>query len=310
MGQADQFAKRVFEEETDQATQGCAKWLGPMEVPSSHVVVDGLIRVVNGEGMATLKAPWCLVAESNYVVVEVKMPGDHVDWGEWVLAQVRRMAVLVKLSKEAEGTKSDVEVRLMVVSPHLPDWVKPWSPVELSAGCYAISKGDLGSLWVAANELPLEEGLFPFLVVRSGRKRLDFLHWAMGKKEQGWVIFMLESVSMTEAEQRALFSRYIPTPTEDAEDFERWKRTASLLIDQLRQKSPEGAEELLHSFPPEMRLAGLAPQERLAGLDEAHAVLALPVGVLRVLPAEYIESLPDDVKAQVRQRLAESTLGL
>jgi hypothetical protein len=41
MGQADQFAKRVFEEETEASTQGCAHWLGPMEVPSSHVVVIG-----------------------------------------------------------------------------------------------------------------------------------------------------------------------------------------------------------------------------------------------------------------------------
>jgi hypothetical protein len=306
MGQADQFAKRVFEEETEASTQGCAHWLGPMEVPSSHVVVDGLIRVVNGEGMAKLQAPWCLLAESDYVVVEVKMPGDHVDWEEWVLAQHRRTAVLVKVSKEPEGRKDRLDVQLMLVSPHLPEWVKPWSSVALSAGCYAISKGGLGALWVVANELPMGEGLFPFLVVRSGRKRLDFLHWAMGQKDEPWLLFMLESVSMTKAEQMALFSSRMPSPEEDPEAQQRWLTISTNLLEMMRQKYPEGVEELLHSFPPEMRLAGLAPQERLAGLDEAHAVLALPVGVIRGLSKEYIDSLPEDVKILVLKRLAES----
>jgi hypothetical protein len=34
-------------------------------------------------------------------------------------------------------------------------------------------------------------------------------------------------------------------------------------------------------------------------------VLALPVEVLRALSAEYVESLPDDVKAEVKRRLAQ-----
>ncbi len=63
-------------------------------------------------------------------------------------------------------------------------------------------------------------------------------------------------------------------------------------------------EERLVGLKPEERLVGLKPEERLADLDPAHAVLALPVEVLRGLSADYIATLPDDVQAIVRARLA------
>jgi hypothetical protein len=62
-------------------------------------------------------------------------------------------------------------------------------------------------------------------------------------------------------------------------------------------------EQRLAGLAPEQRLAGLAPEQRLAGLDAAHAVLALPVEVLRVLPTDYIATLPQDVRDEVRRRL-------
>jgi hypothetical protein len=64
-------------------------------------------------------------------------------------------------------------------------------------------------------------------------------------------------------------------------------------------------EQRLVGLAPEQRLAGLAPELRLAGLDDAHAVLALPLGALRGLSPEYIESLPDDVRAEIKRRLAQ-----
>ncbi len=60
----------------------------------------------------------------------------------------------------------------------------------------------------------------------------------------------------------------------------------------------------LAGIAPADRLAGIAPADRLAGLDAAHAVLALPVEVLRALSPEYIATLPDDVQTAVRARLA------
>ena len=63
-------------------------------------------------------------------------------------------------------------------------------------------------------------------------------------------------------------------------------------------------DAVLAHFEPEAVLAHFEPEERLAGLDPAHAVLALPVEVLRGLAPEYLATLPDDVQATVRARLA------
>jgi hypothetical protein len=63
-------------------------------------------------------------------------------------------------------------------------------------------------------------------------------------------------------------------------------------------------KDLLAKLPAAWRLAGLKPEERLVGLDPAHAVLALPVEVLRGLAPGYVATLPDDVQAVVRARLA------
>lgn len=59
------------------------------------------------------------------------------------------------------------------------------------------------------------------------------------------------------------------------------------------------------NLPAAARLEGLDPEQRLSDLDAAHAVLAMPNEVLRVLPAEYIATLPDDVQARIRERLAK-----
>jgi hypothetical protein len=62
-------------------------------------------------------------------------------------------------------------------------------------------------------------------------------------------------------------------------------------------------EQVLGAFAPEQRLAGIAPEQRLAGVPTEHLILALPVDVLRVLPEEYLRSLPLKVQEVIRQRL-------
>jgi hypothetical protein len=47
----------------------------------------------------------------------------------------------------------------------------------------------------------------------------------------------------------------------------------------------------------------LPAEQRLAGLDREHEVLALSVGLLRLLPDEYLRSLPPEVQAEIRRRL-------
>jgi hypothetical protein len=62
-------------------------------------------------------------------------------------------------------------------------------------------------------------------------------------------------------------------------------------------------EQRLAGLPPEQRLAGLPPEQRLAGLPPDQAVLALPDELLRALSDEYLESLPADIRAVVRDRI-------
>ena len=78
--------------------------------------------------------------------------------------------------------------------------------------------------------------------------------------------------------------------------------TAEATIKDLIAKLP--AAWRLAGLKPEERLVGLKPEERLADLDPAHAVLALPVEVLRALSPDYLATLPADVQSTVRARLA------
>jgi hypothetical protein len=66
-------------------------------------------------------------------------------------------------------------------------------------------------------------------------------------------------------------------------------------------------EQRLAGLAPEQRLAGLAPEQRLAGLDRDHEVLALSIGLLRVLPDAYVRSLAPEVQAEIQRRLQLDT---
>jgi len=74
----------------------------------------------------------------------------------------------------------------------------------------------------------------------------------------------------------------------------RWKvimKDASLV----ESTTSKALRDLLAMLPPEVRLAGLKPEE---------TVLALPTEVLRALSPDYLATLPADVQATVRARLA------
>jgi hypothetical protein len=63
-------------------------------------------------------------------------------------------------------------------------------------------------------------------------------------------------------------------------------------------------EERLVGLKPEERLVGLKPEERLLGLSEGEQVLAFPDAALRALAPAYIATLPAEVQAAIRARLA------
>jgi len=83
----------------------------------------------------------------------------------------------------------------------------------------------------------------------------------------------------------------------------KWKAIMkdAALVDSAADKA---LQDLLAMLPPEKRLAGLRPDERLAGLPPAQTVLALADEILRVLPESYLATLPADIQATVRARLA------
>jgi hypothetical protein len=49
-------------------------------------------------------------------------------------------------------------------------------------------------------------------------------------------------------------------------------------------------------------LCAYPPEQRLAGLTEAQAVLALPDAALRALSNEYLATLPPATRAAIRRR--------
>jgi len=64
------------------------------------------------------------------------------------------------------------------------------------------------------------------------------------------------------------------------------------------------AQERLAGLPPEERLAGLPPEERLAGLPPEEQVLALSNEVLATFPESYVQTLPENVRDEIRRRLS------
>jgi hypothetical protein len=85
----------------------------------------------------------------------------------------------------------------------------------------------------------------------------------------------------------------------------------ALTPEMLAELTPEmlaglAPEQVAAALPADKLAAALPAEQRLAGLDEAHAVLALPVSMLRALSSDYLDALPQDVQAIVKQRLASA----
>src|SRR5262249_19095448 len=152
---------------------------------------DGrLTRVVAFTQLAALRPPWChLRVEAT---VDFKMPGDHNGRAALARADLRRHARWVALLEGAERSDDpEAAVRLdpRDVSACSVTWRRPrWIEADLrrgvltvtpaGEGCWRIGPSHHDVLWVAANELPLEPELLPFLVARSGRSLVEFAFWA------------------------------------------------------------------------------------------------------------------------------------
>jgi hypothetical protein len=107
-----------------------------------------------------------------------------------------------------------------------------------------------------------------------------------------WKAIMKDTTLVGETASQALMDLLAVLPPE--------VRLAGVSPEDLAVLPPE---QRLAGLAPEQRLAGLAPEQRLAGLSEADRVLALPDAALRALPAEYLATLPPDAQQRIHARL-------
>ncbi len=124
-----------------------------------------------------------------------------------------------------------------------------------------------------------------------------------------YTTFVVITDEVTEAERDEYLRLFSHRPAEQGRAtrwLRQWMRDRKMKqpddIEDLAEHD-EMEQKLLEAMPLEKRLAGLAPEQRLAGLPTEQLILALPVEVLRVLPEEYLRSLPGEVQEQVKQRL-------
>jgi hypothetical protein len=220
MGALDQFAKLTFEEETEIVTNGGAVWCLPPELGLSDVRLDGMLLVRDAAQLAKLAAPWSQTGGLDEICLEVKMPGDHLSVATLERALLRRQARQVQRAEDEAKPPWEEQEPLWLVAPHLPGFLeKRRTLMEVASGCYRVETGAFQFLWIAANELPLREDLFPFLVVRSGRALDDFGRWLITRRPRMWMLNMVSMLSMTTAVRDNLM-RWID-PGDDPEIVER-----------------------------------------------------------------------------------------
>ena len=72
----------------------------------------------------------------------------------------------------------------------------------------------------------------------------------------------------------------------------------------VRKRFEQDLADLIPLMDHAVVLEKLTPEQRLAGVPESEQVLALSDTLLHALPAGLLATLPEDVQAKVRARLA------
>lgn len=242
MGTLDQFAKATFATDTPDITAGAMVWEGPQEVGLTEVRLDGLLSVRDPGRVTGLPPPWNDAHRHADVVVEIKMPGDHLHPLAIRRAELRRAAWHVRRT-EKQGPHWEGSVGLWHVAPHVPEVLRRLAELHpLAPGCYAIGSPSACSLWIAANELPLEDPLVPFLIARSGSKLVELAAWVVGRKPVGWIKDMLKMTTMDEATRREIMKQY-PIVDPSPELVEQWRWLVNELVGQNLSLGGELAEK-------------------------------------------------------------------
>jgi hypothetical protein len=280
VGQLDQFAKDTFALETASVTHGAAAWQLPPELNMSEVRLDGLLLVHAPAQLAELAPPWSTLREAGELVLEIKMPGDHLDMRAIDRAHLRRYARQVQRREDA-GALWDGEEALWMVAPHVPAILSERRTLDLVApGVYRVGPSPFTFLWIAANELPLAAELIPFLIARSGRPLDAFVHWVKTRRPIEWLLRVLEYLPMSTAAHEDLQS-YVFPKTDDPVIRARQRMIAEWAI----EASPETRERLVS----EGRVEGLLQEAR----SSLRHVLALRRLVLSAEDEARIDACAD-----------------
>jgi hypothetical protein len=251
VGQLDQFAKETFAEETAAVTHGAAAWRLPPELNMSEVRIDGLLLVTAPASLAGLAAPWSTLREAGELVIEIKMPGDHLDMIAVSRAVLRRYARQVQRLEDLT-VPWDEEEALWIVAPHVSAILRERRTLEpVARGCYRVGPSPFPFLWIAANELPLRDELVPFLIARSGRALDAFVAWVKPRRPIEWLVRVLEYLPMSTAAQEDLRS-YVFPKTDDPVIRARQRMIAEWAM----ESAPEMREKLVGEGRLEGRIAG------------------------------------------------------
>jgi hypothetical protein len=259
---------------------------------------------------------------ADHTLVHFKGPTDELerDDARMLLAYTLQYLVVAEIDDPAD-------VALRVVAPRLtPRFVEALRSLgcTLTATATGTHEGRLGVFplrvveTVPVNARAGEHLLYtvtPGMVADPGAiPALSF-----EEKEVWWAL--REHVQQTRHPLPGVRRRHMKDEDKVVESFD------AAMVSLLARLPPElrvaglAPEQVLGAFAPELRVAGLAPElrvaglapeqvlgafapeQRLAGLTEAQTLLALPDAMLRGLSKEYLATLPAETRAAIQRRL-------
>ena len=245
-----------------------------------------LVAIEDDKGQ-TLSKLWPLLA--LYTILEYKSPGRPYRSGN--LDRLWAYASLYYADNQAEVQSRDNICGVLAVPHRTPS-------LDADVKAMGLKWTDLGDGYHR-----VRGGLFALYVIE-----LDIV----GAAEHDDLVYALGTGKIRGTAARRFFAELIGSKeagmsVQEMEGFDEVTRElmeiVSLLPPDMRLAGLD-PEQVLNHFDPQQRLAGLEPQQRLAGLDHDHQALALPLDVLRLLPDQYFRTLSPEVQAILRKRLA------
>lgn len=93
--------------------------------------------------------------------------------------------------------------------------------------------------WIAANELPLDEALIPFLIARSGAALDELARWLVGRRPPEWMLNVLRWLPMSAAVKWEIFDQIkVEDPPPELREQWHW------LVDRLVELDPTAGDNI------------------------------------------------------------------